>query len=285
MRKFWLKDGGIEHSLQSDALFFYAPAGLGFSVERQYDAVEDGFWAATDGQTGQTEITGTLVFRKDAYKKYREIADFVSTATALQFVYCPYGNQRYYMDACVDLMEKSEKNIGVLEVPVQIRGTSPWRSSSQLRVVSSGGDGKVMKRYGYRYPYQYSLTGIPGTVRFKIAGHFAGGIEMHAQGPLSAPVFTIRDANTQKVYGRVDLSSASVTADEVLRYSSLVNGAGIWKESRGVKTDLTDAAELIAGTPLFMRIPVDTWVVAELTSENGLNTAFEMTIHEYWNTR
>lgn len=285
MRKFWLKDGGTEHSLQSDELFFYAPAGLGLSMDRQYENVEDGFWAVTSGQTGQAEVTGTLVFRKNAYEKYREIADFIAGADALQLVYCPYGAQKYYMDICVDMMEKSEIAVGVLEVPVQIHGTSPWRLSSQMRVISSEEAETGVKRYGYSYPHHYSLTGIPGRVKFKIAGHFAGGVELNVRGPLTAPVFTVKNADTGEVCGKVDLSSASIAADETLRYSSLANSAGIWKEKGTVKTDMVDSAELIAGQPLFMRIPVDTWLIAELSSENSADTVFEMTVHEYWRTR
>ncbi len=285
MRKFWLKDGGTEHSLQSEELFFYAPEGLGFAVGREYDDVENGFFAAGDGRMAQVEITGTLVFLKNAYEKYREIADFIVRAEHLQIVYCPYGTQKYYMDAHIDLMDKSEMRVGVLEAPIRICGLSPWRSKNQMRVVSSTETGTGIKRYGYRYPHRYNLTGSSGMARFQIAGHFEGGVEMRASGPLSAPVFTVKNADTGELYGKVDLSSASIGANEILQYSSLVNNAGIWREQNGRRNDLIDSVELIAGIPLFMRIPVDTWVVAELTSENGMDTAFEMTIHEYWKTR
>lgn len=286
MRKFWLKDGGTEHSMQSDELFFYAPTGLGFSTERDYSPVDDGFWAPTGGNAGQKEIAGTLVFRKNAYQKYREIVDFVTQAKALQIVYCPFGTQKYYMDVCMDLMEKSEISIGVLEVPVQIRGTSPWRSSNQMHIVSTGHSGGNIKRYGYRYPYHYSLTGVSGTAKFRIAGHFDGSIELRAAGPLTAPTFSVKNADTEEEYGWVDLSSISIAKDETLHYSSLVNNAGIWKTSgEEGKTDLIDSVELVPGIPLFMRIPTETWVIAELVSESSADTAFDLTVYEYWKTR
>lgn len=286
MRKFWLKDGGTEYSLQSDKLFFYAPTGLGISTEREYLSVENGFWIASGEKEAQVEIAGTLIFRKDPYKTYQEIADFIGNATCLELVYCPYGTEKYYLDISIDMMEKSELRIGVLEVPVQIHGISPWHTRNQMKIVTEQNVKNDIKRYGYRYPCRYTLTGTPGKTEFFVSGQFGGRIELKAPGPLTAPVFTVKDKATKEVYGLLDLSSISIARGETLYYSTLVDNAGIWKmDANEEKTDLTDAAELNPGIPLFMVIPSNRTVTAELAAGNASDTSFSLTVYEYWKTR
>lgn len=286
MRKFWLKSGGTEKSLQSDELFFYAPAGLGFSTEREYFSVENGFWTVGDEKDTQVEISGTLVFRKNPYTAYREFVDFVAQAKQLELVYCPCGAEKYYLDVCIDMMEKSELQVGVLEIPVQIHGISPWHTQNQMKIVTEHREKNDIKRYGYRYPCRYTLTGTPGKTEFLVRGHFDGSLELTAPGPLTAPVFTVRNKATKEVCGLLDLSSVSIAAGETLHYSTLANRAGIWKtDANGIKTDIIDAAELTPGVPLFMHIPPNTTVTAELAAGNASDTSFSLTVYEYWKTR
>ena len=288
MRKFWFENEyGERISLQSDALFLYLPAGLGFAENREYGQADYGFHEVTDEVFSPAQVSGTLVFKKEPYAAYRKTADWLACAEGLRLVYVPYGRDEYYMDVQVDVLDKSElTGTGWLEAPIKMTGLTPWYARLPLAFTFTEAPENDYKRYPFGYAYQYTVSGKPGEIDIgALDGHFDGGVGLYAAGPLVSPVLTLKNTETGEVYGKLDLSGVTIEEGEQLVYSSRVRGAGVWRQKEGKKTDLVDKAELYAGIPVYMRAPVGVPLTAVLDVENTIGTRSTLYIDKYWKTR
>ena len=190
------------------------------------------------------------------------------------------------MDVKLDLAEKRELNgVRWLEIDMKIAGLTPWYSRNRLVFEFVEAPKENFKRYDYIYPYRYGVSGTPGSLDFRIRGHYPGGVSLYAQGPIAAPVFTLANTDTKEVYGKLDLSAITINEDEQLIYSSRARGSGVWRKKGEILTDLIDQVELYAGIPIFMRAPVDTPLTATMDVENKIETQSTLYVDEYWKTR
>ena len=286
-RKFWLvNEYGEQKCLTDDNLSFSEPEGLGLSELREYEQTEPGFFEITDDKTEQPLPAGKLVFKQNAYEQYRDFMDWIANAKELKFMYRPYGTVDYFMDVKLDLADKRELNgVRWLEVDMKIAGLTPWYSRNRLVFEFTEVPEENFKQYEYIYPYRYGVSGTPGSLDFRIRGHYPGGVSLYAQGPIAAPVLTLTNTDTKEVYGMLDLSAITINEDEQLIYSSRVRSCGVWRQKNGELTDLMDQVELYAGVPIFMRAPTNTPLTATLSVENIITTQSTLYVDEYWKTR
>lgn len=263
-------------------------SGLGMAMNRQYESVEPGFFIGTSEEENQMSVTGTLVFRRNnVYTQYMEITDWLICAESLRLVYAPEGEDgtEYYRDIEISSIDKSEKKLSQwLECPVTISPLTPWYDRYRMTIEISPQAGNY-KRYEYRYDYRYAASAVPNSADFEISGHYNGDIEMEAQGPLLAPVFTIENSNTGKVYGKVDLETSAIGSDETLYYSSRRLQPGIWKSVDGEKVDILDMVELYADVPAFIRVPPNTPLTATISVSSPLITTAAIHVYRYYRTR
>ena len=108
MRKFWLEnETGEQLSLQSDSIFFCYPEGLGWNSDAEFGTPNNGFFVATQYQTEQPNILGTLLFRGEAYQNYESFLAWVNHARKLNMIYSPYDGKILSAEVVLEYIEKS----------------------------------------------------------------------------------------------------------------------------------------------------------------------------------
>ena len=165
MRKFWLEnETGEQLSLQSDSIFFCYPEGLGWNSDAEFGTPNNGFFVATQYQTEQPNILGTLLFRGEAYQNYESFLAWVNNANKLNMIYSPYDGKTLSAEVVLQYIEKSDlRPGGVLECPVSFLAKTPW-SAQQPLVYKFTGGGDSNMRFTFRFPFRFGTAGQGGAL-------------------------------------------------------------------------------------------------------------------------
>ena len=161
----------------------------------------------------QVEKTATLVFKpNDAYKDYREFADWIFAAKALTLAYNPYG-EWYFVDVDITRMEKAELTLyRTLEIPVVYKPKSPIYTPYDLNLVIEGEGDTNSKRYPYRYPYRYSDSSLAGVLEFTVPAQMPCAFNLTIPGEIQAPILTAKRMDTGRG-GRSDSANRAKHGD------------------------------------------------------------------------
>ncbi len=202
MRRFKLINARSDEWLLNDKdSFFQNPSGLG--LRRRIDSIAAGNdWIETRNKLEQQTVSGEIVFK--GYYKYQEFVRFCSF-TPLVLCYMPL-DQWYYRNCTVELLEKTEINLGVSRMicPVDFLGTSAWYD----RVTASKTtlDPSFGKLYPYTYPYNYAET-TAGSADIENTGLILSPGKLHLLGVVTNPSWALLQGgevlSTGKVYAEI----------------------------------------------------------------------------------
>lgn len=285
MRQFYIQNEyGQRIELQGGSIFMWEPSGWGFEDDINYEGA-DGFFVETFREQVQVEKSATLVFKpNDAYKDYREFADWIFAAKALTLAYNPYG-EWYFVDVDITRMEKAELTLyRTLEIPVVYKPKSPIYTPYDLNLVIEGEGDTNSKRYPYRYPYRYSDSSLAGVLEFTVPAQMPCAFNLTIPGEIQAPILTAKRMDTGELLGRVDLSSVSADKGESLFFSNVPGNSGAKLLTQAGEVDLTAQIGLSMGIPAFFRLPPNVPIQFALaaTSLVGVNAAVR--IFRYYRT-
>lgn len=283
MRKFSIQNQyGEKIELQGGSIFFHSPEGLGFANKVEY-MESDSFFIATRREPEQVLKSGSLLFKpQGAYQSYFDFVNWLLSAETLTLGYNPSGTQ-YYMDVDVISIDKGELTTGgALDVPVTFAPISPIYSPLNLNLQIGGGDLGSIKMYNYTYPHQYAATGVSGEIEFTVDAQISSDFSFVIEGPVSEPVITATRLDTNAVIGEIDLSSVSVTAGEVLRFSTVPTSAGATLETSGGAQDLTSYLGLSSNVPTFFQLPANVPVQFALTAESISGVTVDIRVYRYY---
>ncbi len=149
IREFYLMNSnGDTISLNSlKESFMHSVSGLGMEHKKSYEFIGNNFVTLTD-TLKQASIEGKIFMPE--YSQYREFVRFIDyTPLTLMYV----TDDVYYIEASIDKIEKSEKEVGGLYCKVKIATHGLWYKTFEVRNEGATGYGKI---YNYKYNYIYS---------------------------------------------------------------------------------------------------------------------------------
>ena len=82
------------------------------------------------------------------------------------------------------------------------------------------------------------MSELANSIDIEIDGHFPAEVTFVGDGILNNPTLTLTDKNTDKVYGKLDLSAVTISAGEKLLFSSRQGQEGVWRLVNGEKNRL-----------------------------------------------
>lgn len=282
MRKFWLEnETGEQLSLQSDSIFLYFPEGLGWNSDAEFGTPNNGFFVATQYQTEQPNILGTLLFRGEAYQNYESFLAWVNNANKLNMIYSPYDGKKLSAEVVLQYIEKSDlRPGGVLECPVSFLAKTPW-SAQQPLVYKFTGGGDSNMRFTFRFPFRFGTAGQGGSLEATIGGQYPPGLVLIANGQISRPNLTVTEKYTGVVAGVLDMPGTSIAEGDQLQYTNTPGEASIYKVSGETKTSLIDELD-ITNNAFFALSPGVPYVFTFSADTSSPQTTHTLYIYEYY---
>lgn len=279
MRQFQLinETGAVFDLSPKQNPFLYTPKGLGFSISTSFGNSSDGFFGSTKRTGQQGSVSGTLVFTKNPYSRFREFVSFVQSAKELKFGYKPL-NTWYYFTAIVSKCDKSElTEVGVLECAVEFKMVSPWAKENPMRKTIT--PIATSLTYPMVYPFTYGGD-IAGTLEFNISGDLDGAIELSIQGALQNPVISIDSFDGAYTnIGSIELD-CEISANETLQISTRPDNTYIRKvDDNGAVTDLTGFVNIeknVFGRPSIGKNRLS------ITSDTIISTVADVRVYDYY---
>lgn len=285
MRQFYIQNEyGEKIGLQGGSIFLWKPEGLGFEDDVEYMEA-DGFFIETRREPSQTEKTGTLVFQPtEAYKTYRDFANWIFAAQSLTLAYNPDG-EWYFLDVDINRMEKSELAIGrVLEIPVVFAPLSPWYTQYDLNLTIEGEGADNIKKYAYIYPYRYSNSARAGILDFSVSSQIPCDFMVFIPGAIQNPILTATRLDTNTQIGEIDLSAVSAEEGEAILFTNVPKKAGAKLLTEAGEVDLTTQIGISAGVPTFFRLPPNVPLEFALTATSLVGVQAQIRIYRYLRT-
>lgn len=282
MRQFYLinKDGQRYNLINDNSTaFLWQPSGLGFQYDKEY-MESDGFFFEMNSAVGQVAKTGVLVFFKDPYTQYKAFMDYISHSEGLRLAYCP-DTDWYFTDIDIESVEKSEKELnGTLQCSIVMVPKTPMYLPYEITIDLNGDVSANIKQYDYQYDYVYGNSSVGGEVEFSFDAQMDSGLEIIINGSVSAPVVEFFADGEQ--IGEIDLSSASASVGEYIRYSSIPTSAGVYKYASGTETEITSQIGLNASYPTFFMIPPHKTIKAVLSATSLTGVTASIKVYEYF---
>ena len=283
MRQFYfVNNDGQRYQLQNGTTktFLWEPGGLGFEYDIDYKE-SDGFFFNMNTAVAQVAKTGTLVFHgTDPYSDYKALMDYLAKSTGLRLAYAPKNNW-YYVDIDVESVDKTEIELdGTLQCSIVMMPKTPFYLPYELNIDLSGDVSTDLKKYDYEYDYRYGNSSVGGEVEFSFDAQMDSGLEIIINGSVSAPVVEFFADGEQ--IGEIDLSSASASVGEYIRYSSIPTSAGVYKYASGTETEITSQIGLNASYPTFFMIPPNKTIKAVLSATSLTGVTASIKVYEYF---
>lgn len=283
MRQFYfVNNDGQRYQLQNGTTktFLWQPGGLGFEYDIDYKE-SDGFFFNMNQSVEQVAKTGVLVFHgTDPYSDYKALMDYLAKSTGLRLAYAPKNNW-YYVDIDIESVDKTEIELdGTLQCSIVMMPKTPFYLPYEMEIDLSGDVSTDLKQYDYEYDYQYGNSSVGGEVEFTFDAQMDSGLEIIINGSVSAPVVEFFADGEQ--IGEIDLSSASASVGEYIRYSSIPTSAGVYKYASGTETEITSQIGLNASYPTFFMIPPNKTIKAVLSATSLTGVTASIKVYEYF---
>ena len=289
MRQFRISNElGTTVNLQGGTVFLWAPSGLGFANDLDYEET-NGYFLKASKSISQIEKSGTLIFKpKNAYAEYQSLMNFLIKAKILTLEYKPYGTDWYSCD--IDILEVSKGEIsqtGVLEIPITFAPISPIyaKSTKNFEFPTAPAKGQ---HYTYTYGVSYidsSQVGVLKIADSDIDAQMPCDFTLKITKPLTAPIFTAKNLETGNIIGRIDLSAVSVESSQTLIFTTKPTKAGVVIVNSDASTaDITPQLGLSKGVPTFFQLPPNTKLEFKCFAESLENLEVNLEVYKYYRT-
>lgn len=131
MIKFFLKnDKGQKFRLDSiQDIILVGASGLGFKFNNTFSDKDDQFYLINQKRSQEKFSGSILFFEPNAYNKYYQFVDFLNNSNKL-YLYQDFDikidNQIPYCEVTLEVVEKTELEGNVLEIPISLSINSYW---------------------------------------------------------------------------------------------------------------------------------------------------------------
>lgn len=257
----------------SDVTFTHAE-GLGFALNPKRAGIGEGFFQLISRENEpEANIVGDLLFKPEAYPRYRELVDWLSAYKECIFVYCPYGRMEFYRRVSLNFIEKSVRGgWGQLSCAVSLACLTPWYLPTPLEL-NFESDADTAMRYAFCYDdtlvYGESGGGVY-SVEIPARGHVPAALRVRYTGAAADLEISLTGVESGTEYGKCAVSG-SIGETETLELFTAKRGAYVKSiAADGTETDLLDAGRVDISTEPFFRAPVHEASILKLTGAGTL---------------
>lgn len=284
--KYWIQnETGARKSLNvGESMFLDNVEGLGIeNTAFSYADFRDGFAVLSANDYKKSEVIGRITFKDEAFTLYRDLADFMLSATSLFFVYKPQENYEYYKTVKLRSLTKPgrERN-GVMRSTIQFDALTPWYLPTPSKATIEVTDVDV-----FRYPFIYGVTRYASTIAgactadIPAKGQREGFFVFNYAGSLVNPRLTLT-GDSGKVYGICDIE-ATIGSNERLEISTVKADRYVRKvTSEGEVVDLLEFVDVTSDP--YPTVPNTENTKLELTSWAPMSGKAELTVYYYYLT-
>ena len=275
--EFYLEDAigrRIDLNATSDVSFVHT-TGLGVSLSPDTASLGEGFFTLVNtDEEPVNRIVGDLVFKPDAYPRYRDFINWTSRAGELIFVYCPYGANRYYREVQIKQIEKSVRGKWrELSCAATFICLTPWYLPTALNLNFETDPENAMR---YEFTFDDNLTyGAASSGAYSVEipaeGHIPAALNVRYAGASANLQISLTGLDTGTIYGACKISAESLATD-IIELNTSKRDSYIKKiASDGAETDLLLAGDVDITSEPFFRAPTSEKSVLSITGLGDLS--------------
>lgn len=286
MRRFYFENSiGQRKDLNGGIAWLTNPMGLGISSMGTHADLGSGFYQDVSGKSVPREpVVGNLVFVRgeDAYRKYRELLDWLMQGYAIYLVYVPFGDMEFYRGIEIEFIQKGELGRGkFLTAPCAFRPTTPWfRRIPSRAQIEFAEETTNSKRYDYRYGYSYVRNLAAATAELRTGGHIPAAVSLSYTGALGNPTLRLIGKTSGTIYGEADMEMDTGYTD-TLEFSTRYDDSYVRVRAEdGTVINRIDSVDVTKN--VFFRVPREETCYLTMASETLLAGSITVSLYDYY---